>query len=360
MDSIPKGKQIAPFLVFFIIHSMQIGVGALGFQRFIAKTAGYDSWISVLIALAFSHIIMFIIFKIVKLGKGDLIDTHYFVYGKIVGRIFNLLFAIYFIIITVTIVRPYVEILQTWVFLNGSVFWFTLSFLLLAIYIINGGFRTIVGIAFFSVIIPFYLYFIFLFTLPYTDFSDFLPILDHSLQDIFKASLHLSISYLGYETLLIFYPFIQNGMDGKKWAHLGLLFTGFIYLYITILSFSYYSEEQLQHVIWPTLSMWKIVKLSFIWRFEYIGITTWSLVILPNICIALWCASRIIKKTINISQKVSLYIIAPLVLIISLILQTRQQIDQYITWVGNIGIIINYFYIPLLLLLVIIARKVRK
>ncbi|MEK3887813.1 GerAB/ArcD/ProY family transporter [Bacillus sp. FSL K6-3431] len=360
MDSIAKGKQIAPFLVFFVIHSMQVGIGVLGFQRYIAKSAGYDSWISVLIALAASHIVLFIIFKVIELGKGDLVDTHFFLFGKIAGTFFNIILALYFIIITITVLRPYVEILQAWMFQDGSIFWFTLSFLLLAIYIVNGGFRTIVGISFFSVVLPFYIYFVFLFTIPYSDYSDFLPLLSHSFKDIFKASMHLSISYLGYETLLIFYPFIQNGKDSKKWAHLALLGTGVIYLFITVISFGYYSEEQLKNIIWATLSMWKIVKLSFIWRFEYIGIAMWSLVILPNICISLWCASRIIKKSIKVTQKKALYWIAAIVLGVSVLFQTRQQLDLFITWVGKIGFIMNYIYIPLVLLLVIIVKKVKK
>ncbi len=360
MESINKGKQIAPYLVFFVIHSVQIGIGILSFQRVIAKSAGYDSWISVIIATACAHIALFVIFKVLELGKGDLIETHYFVYGNIFGRIINVLFALYFTSLVIGVIRGYIEILQVWLFEDLSVFWFALSILLLAIYIVNGGFRTIVGISFFSIVLPLYIYFVFLFAVPYSDYTDFLPVLDHSFKSIMKASFQLSFSYIGYETLLIFYPFIQDGKKAKKWAHLGILITGFIYLYIIFISFGFYSEPQLEHIIWATPSIWKIVKLPFMWRFEYIGISTWFLVILPNICIPLWCASRIMKKTIKITQRKSLIWISIVVLIVSPLLQTRTQIGQYLQIVGKAGLVLNYMYIPIILLLLLATRKVKK
>lgn len=360
MDSILKGKQISPYLVFFVIHSMQIGIAILGFQREIANSAGYDSWVAVIFATAVAHIALFIMFKVVELGKGDLIEAHYYVFGKIVGKLFNIIFIVYFTALIIAVLRAYVEILQVWVFPTLSLFWFTFSFLLLALYIVNGGFRTIVGISFFSVVLPFYIYFIFLFAVPYSDYTDFLPILHHSLKDILTATLQLSIAYLGYETLLIFYPFIQDGKKAKKWAHYAILFTGFIYLFIIFISFGYYSEPQLQHIIWSTLSIWKIVKLPFLWRFEYIGISMWSLVILPNICIPLWCASRIMKKTMKVTQRKAMIWIAIFTLIISQFFQTRLEIEAFLSVINKTGFVINYIYIPFLLLILLAVRKVKK
>ncbi|MCJ8009391.1 GerAB/ArcD/ProY family transporter [Lederbergia wuyishanensis] len=360
MSSTSKGMQLAPYLVFFLVHSMQIGIGVLGYQRQISKTAGYDTWISVLLACVISHIVLFIIYKIAEIGKGDLNDTHTFTFGRILGGFFNIVFSFYFIAIVIGVIRSYIEILQIWLFPDLRVFWFTFIIVLLAIYVVNGGIRTVTGIAFYSIIIPFYLYFAFLFAVPYSDYSDFLPVLHHSFKDIFKATGQLAISYLGYETLLYYYPFIQNPKKSKKWAHLALLFTCFIYLYITFISFGYYSEPQLQHIIWATLSIWKIVKLSFMWRFEYIGIATWFFAILPNICIPLWCASRIMKKTFKMTQRSALIWISALLLFLVPLLQTRQQIYNFLSLINKAGIFLNFIYIPLLLVIVIIVKKVKK
>lgn len=41
---------VSPFLVLFLIHGMQYGVGVLSFQRDIAKFVGHDAWISILLS----------------------------------------------------------------------------------------------------------------------------------------------------------------------------------------------------------------------------------------------------------------------------------------------------------------------
>ncbi|MBS4200209.1 GerAB/ArcD/ProY family transporter [Bacillus sp. FJAT-49732] len=360
MDSTLKGKQVAPYLVFFLVHSMQVGVGVLGFQRQISNIAGYDSWIAVLIACILSHVVLFLIYKIAEMGKGDLNETHSYLFGKVVGGLFNLIFASYFIALIISIMRSYIEILQIWLFPDLNVFWFAFIFLLLAIYIVNGGLRSVTGIAFFSVVVPFYLFFMFLFAVPYSDYSDFLPLFHHSFKDILRATWKMSFLYIGYETLLYYYPFIQNPKKSKLWAHLGLILTCIIYLYITFISFGYYSEPQLQHIIWATLSIWKIVKFSFMWRFEYIGIATWFIVILPIICIPLWCASRIMKKTLNITQRSGMIWLSTVILVIVPLFQTRLQIVSLVNHINQVGLIINFFYIPLLFLILLIVKKVKK
>ena len=45
-------------------------------------------------------------------------------------------------------------------------FWFALVFLLLVIYIVTGGFRTVAGIAFFSIVLPFYIAVLLVFVIP--------------------------------------------------------------------------------------------------------------------------------------------------------------------------------------------------
>jgi hypothetical protein len=60
---------VSPFLVFFLVHSEQIGVGVLGYQRIIAKYAGYDSWIAVIIAAFFVHILIWMIYYVLDNGE---------------------------------------------------------------------------------------------------------------------------------------------------------------------------------------------------------------------------------------------------------------------------------------------------
>lgn len=357
---VPEKVKISPFLVFFIVHTMQFGVGVLGFQRLIAVTAGYDAWIAVVLAGLSTHIILWIIYKITDTANGDILTAHTFVFGKNLGKLMSLPFMIYYIMIAVITLRSYIEVIQVWMFPDLSTFWFSVAFCGLAIYIIFGGFRTLTGIAFFGVILPSYLIFSFLFTLPYADIRNLLPIFDHSIKDIMTASYQMSFTYLGYEVLLFIYPFIKEPQKSKKWAHLGTLTTTVLYVFITIITFAYFSEGQLQKNIWATLTLWKIVELPFVERFEFIGIANWCLIIIPNISVALWCSSRIVKKVTNMKQKYGVFLLALIVIIITSLFKTRQQINLLSTYVGEIFFFLFYAYIPLLLLLMLIIKKVKK
>lgn len=301
--SVPERLQISPYMAAYVVVATQIGLGVLGFQRIIAKEAGYDAWISIFIAGLMTNIYVWVIYKICEAVEGDVIDANIYVFGKIIGNIINILFIFYFIFGCMSILGGMIEIIRTWMFLDFSPFWFVVVYLLLGIYIVYGGFRTVAGIAFFGKIIPVYLVFTFGYALRYGDFSNLLPIFDHSFSQMIKSGYRMSYSYLGFEVLLFVYPFIKNPQQSKKWVHIGLLITTIFYTGLTVITFAYFPPGLLDRSIWSTLEMWKIVKLPFVERFEYLGIANWTLIILPNVAISLWAASRGIKRIFHIKQK---------------------------------------------------------
>lgn len=357
---VPEKAKVSPFLVFFLVHSMQVGIGVLGFQRIIALTAGYDAWMSVIFAGLSIHIIIWMMYKILETVDGDIVTAHSFVFGKKIGKLLSLPFVLYFLMIAMTLLRTFIEVVQVWMFQDMSTFWYSFAFCGLAIYIIFGGFRTVTGVAFFGVVLPAYLILTFFFTIPYADVQNLLPIFDHSIKDLAMASYQMSLTYLGYEVLLFFYPYIKDPQKSKKWAHLGVLYTTVLYTLLTIVTFTYFSEGQLQKNIWATLTMWKVVEMPFVERFEYIGIANWNIIILPNFCIALWCGSRIVKRVTNIKQKYGVLLLAMITLIFINFFKSREQINTIIDYTGKIAFFLNYGYIPLLFFLVLIVKKVKK
>ncbi|HYK74915.1 MAG TPA: GerAB/ArcD/ProY family transporter [Pseudoneobacillus sp.] len=358
--SIPEKSKISHFLVFYLISSMQIGIGVLGFQRIIAKSVGYDGWISVIVAGLAIHASIFMMYKILETVDGDFISAHTYLLGEKLGKLISFLFQFYFILLSIAVLRTYIEVVQVWMFPEFSVFWYSLAYLVLVVYIIYGGFRTVAGIAFFGTILPSYLILTFGYTIPYADYHNLFPVFDHKISEFLKASRDMSLTYLGYETFLIYYPYLKDPKKSKKWAHLSILSTTLLYTVLTIVTFSYFSDKQLEKTVWATLTMWKIVELPFVERFEYLGIANWSLIILPNLCISIWCASRILKRTINIRQKKGVIIICLVILVTINFFESRDQINTLNDMTGKIGFYFHYIYIPILFFAVLIAKKVKK
>jgi spore germination protein AB len=360
MQPIPERRKISPFLVFYLIHSVQVGVGVLGFQRVIAIHAGYDSWISIILAGGLTHILMFMMYRIVQMSDGDLASAHTFAFGKWIGKIFSFIFVLYFAALVVTIIRTYIEVVQVWMFPRMNTFLFSLLFLLLVIYIVKGGIRTIAGVSFFGLILPSYLLLTFGFTFQYADFRNILPIFDHSIMDILKSMKSMSLTYLGYESILLIYPFIKEGKASQKWAQWGLFASTVVYTFIGIISFAFFSEGQLKKTVWATLSMWKILELPFVERFEYIGIANWCLIILPNACIAIWCASRIVKRITPLKQSTSLIWLSLVCLSVLTLFPNREKVDMLNNILSQTGFYINFVYIPFLFVLILVIKRVKK
>ncbi len=125
MSKIKAEHQISPVFVFFLIHGAQFGAGVLGFARIIAKAAGYDGWMGVLITGIGIHILIWMMYFLLKETNGNLIDLHRQTFGKWLGNGINIIFMAYFLIVSISVIRTYVEIIQVWMFPSASTWMLT-------------------------------------------------------------------------------------------------------------------------------------------------------------------------------------------------------------------------------------------
>lgn len=232
-------------------------------------------------------------------------------------------------------------------------------FLILIYYIVSSGFRVIAGICFWGTVIPILILVpLNLFAIDYADINHILPLLNHSLTEILGSSKNMVFQYLGFEALLMFYPFLKNPKKSKKWAHLCVFFITFLYLCIAFLTFLYFSEEYLKHTNWPTISIMKIAELPIIERFETVVVSIWFLLFLPNICMKLWAACRGAKKIINIKQKTILIFFLILILFIGNLIENKDQIQNLSLLFSKVGLYLIFIYIPFLYLFITIKKNI--
>ena len=350
---VEKQFQVSAFFTFFLIHSSQTGVGILNFQSQVIKHAEQDAWISLIITWAATHIILYIIFKLLGGGTNDLVAVHQYCFGKAIGSIMSVMALVYFWLASLTVLRAYIEVIQIWVYPSIKTWQLCFVFGLTFYYIISSGFRSLTGFSFWGVILPSFLFFLIYFPLKHTNYIYLLPAFSHSLSELFLSSKGYALLFLGFEWILMYYPFLRssNNRDISKWAYLGNIYTLIVYLIITLISFLYFNQEVLQHLPWPTLMMVKIVKFSFLERFEYVFIFIWLLVIISPICISLWACTRIAKRTFSIPPKTTLLFLLIAEIIVSVYLQEFKSIDYLVNFTSNVGIGFVYVYLPLLLII---------
>src|SRR5690606_34719590 len=111
----------------------------------------------------------------------------------------------YFIVSSTSILLVYILVVQIWVFPELPGWVFSFAMLLVIYYAVLNGFRTIVGLCFIGVIIPSFLFFTGFYLLDYATFRSLLPLFDTTVSAQLLALKEMTFSYLGPESLLIFY-----------------------------------------------------------------------------------------------------------------------------------------------------------
>lgn len=356
----PKPQLLlSTFLLIFIIHAIQVGIGIQGFQRVIFLEAKQDAWISVLIAGIFTHIVVFVMIKTLQFyGSTDIYGIHHEVYGKWLGKVFNSLYILYCLWIFFIILKNYIEVLETWIFPTVPVWLFSFSILLLVIYGVTGGIRMIVGVCFFSIVLSIWMIAFIGYPLKYASFDHLLPIMESNLFSILKGVHKMTLTIVGFEILYAIYPYMEKKDKIQKYAHIGIAATTFLYLILMLLAIVYFSPGQLEGTIWPTLSLFKIVKLPVIERTEYIAVSFWLLIILPNLMLYLWAAACGVRRTFGIKPKRVLLVFTTLIFVCSLFINTRVKINNMNEFFANVAFYITFCYPFILYAFVLLKKKI--
>ncbi|WHX40200.1 GerAB/ArcD/ProY family transporter [Mesobacillus sp. AQ2] len=350
-------SMVNTMLLVFVIFSMQVGVGIQGFQRVIYMEAKHDAWISVILSGVATAIVGFIMVKTLKAYENtDLYGIQYDVLGKWFGNLLNILFVIYFLGGFHIIVRNYIEVIQAWIFPEVPDWLISLTLLYLVYYGLNGGLRTVVGVCFFSVGLSFWLILLLAYPFQFANLDYLFPMFEASIPEILRGTKQMTFTVVGFEIIYVIYPFLKEKDKVHKYMQVGLFFTTILYLTIMVVSLAYFSGGQLERTIWGTLSLLTIVRFPFIERFEYVAITFWVLLIMPNLMLYMWAATRGISRVFGKKeQKVSWKLLIFLFLTLLYPL-TRVQINMMNDYFAKGAFYIVFIY-PFLLFGAVLVKK---
>jgi spore germination protein (amino acid permease) len=346
------------FLLFFIIHGVQTGVGLVGLPRIVYLEVMHDGWIAVFLAGVITAIVLwFMIMMLRQYDSADLYGIHVDVFGKWVGNFLSIIYMIYLSASFFVISTNYVEIVQVWIFPNLPSWQLALVLILLSVYAVFGGIRVLVGVAFLSVIGTAWLALMLIVPIRYVDTTHVFPIMNTDILSLLKGIKSTTLSVMGFELILFIYPFIKEKKKVMLYAQLGNLYTTLLFTIVTLVAIMFFASDSLEKIIWPVLSMFKIVRLPNLERFEFIAVSFWMLIILPNMCLYLWAASKGFSRILHRKQKWGILIIALLTFIGSFFIKIRYQMNIVTDVVAQAGFLLAICYPVLLSVIVYIKKK---
>ena len=356
----PKNLMFNSFFVMFVIHVAQTGVGVAGLPRVIFLEAGHDAWISVLMSgvlLAAAITVMVLLLK--NYDSADLYGIHKDLFGKWIGGLLSFVYIGYMLTIAYLIIMHYTEMVQAWVFPQMPTWVLSGLLIFLTVYAVLGGIRVLVGVSFMTFVLAFWLLFVMYAPIKYMDFTHFFPMWNHSIKELWMGVYKTSFSVIGFELLLFVYPFVKDKNKVLKYTLFGTAYTIFLYFVVTFVAIGFFSEMTLEKTIWPVLSMFKIVRIPNLERFEFIAVSYWMFVILPNVCLYFWAATRGMKRVFGLKQKKSISMFAALLWISSFFIDQRIEMNTFTDKVGTVSFYLTFVY-PVFLLAMVLTKKIFK
>lgn len=358
---IPKGIQIQAFYVIFLIHTMQIGAGLMGISTHIFSPAKHDAWISILIAALWMHITVYVMVKILQqYNNADLLGIQKDVFGQAINLILGTFLCIYIFAVLLSVLLNYIEVVQVFIFPTIPTWLLSLLLLSLSLYAVLGGIRVVAGVCFLFFLSTIWLAGFLYKPITLMEMSHFKPIFDVKFTDILQGAYKTSFSFLGLEILLFLYPYINNKKRVHLSAHIGVLSTVILTFTVVFVTIGYFSKEQLEHLIWPTLSMFKIIRFPFLERFDLIAVAVWMMIIMPNLVVFTWLLSFCVKRLYRVPQKYSVYIVTALLFFTSVLFQNRLNINTLTDLSGKVGFYVVFIYPFILLPIVLVKKKIQK
>ncbi|MCG7335908.1 spore germination protein [Sporosarcina sp. ACRSM] len=327
---IHQSKTLNGYHVVFLVQNVMIGSALLSLPNLLSPV-GYSQWWFPIMFGAFANLLLIPMIWIARQNHElTLFGIHQKLFGKWVGTCINTAIIVYAIILLASVCEGYLELIQVVALSDRTITGPLFIFFLLLIYIANNGIKSIARFCIASFFLVTWLLYFLTWGFTEGDIGHTLPLFNFTREEFLAATQKGFISVVGFEVILFYFPYIIQQEKAFRHASYGIWICILCYLSTTLVSVMYYSQWQLENVMYPVLYLFNAVKLSFLERIDVLAITLWVFFILTTTAAYLWVAKKGVDSIRGMEKKSHLYIIALIIyLMISLPLPKEFQKELY-------------------------------
>jgi len=352
---------IHPAFTISIMMTSQITVGMLAFQKYLYKAAEHDAWISVLATGVCAHFVIYLIFRtLAKFEYKSLYDIHRQLFGKWFGSLLNAVLICYWILVSMYVLRNYIEVLLIWIFPEIHVWVFDIMFFVLIAYGLSGGIRVISTVSVIHLLLLSWLVLLLYYPLKEADFRELLPVMQAGADQIFGGMLAMGATIGGFDVVFFTSSRMSKPHRIHRYAQFALLSVNLLYLAMMLLSLGYYSGKQIENNSWGTLTMLKVIEFTFLERFEYIVIMMWFILVLANLMISSWVIIQGVTRIVPLKRKYVFALLCALLLVVTQAIRTGDQLAVLSKLISDCAIVFSFAYPFLLSVIVLLLSGVRR
>lgn len=296
-----KYTEIAAIQLFIVIMEIQRGIGVLTLARAVSKAAGNDGWISVILAGMVTNAVIVLLVMLASRFPGRTIyEYSRVILGRYLGGLVNLLYITYSLLIVLVVFTHYSYVLNVWIYENTPPIIFKIVLLVPAVYAARNGLRVLVR----YIVLVFYasgwLLILFAYPLSRINLLNLQPVGDAGVRKILMGSLETVLALLGFEIILVIYPFIEDKKHVLKAVIGGNMVTTFAYTVIAVSGLGFFSQDYIGKLIWPTLTFFRLTRVLGIFeRADILFLSIWIFTITTTIGLYLYSSTAGIVSLIG-------------------------------------------------------------
>ncbi len=280
-----------------------IGTGILSLPQSISALGYSQVFIPILFGIIASFTLWIMVWLNSKYENDSLFQINEKLLGKWLGKAINLLLALQFIVFVSGIINSYMHLIQTTALPEQTIPLPVFLFLLILVYIVNGGIKSIARFCIMTFFLTLPMCFFLIWAIQKGDISHIFPLFNFNGKELLDAMKRGYLSILGYELIMFYFPYIVDQKKAFKHSLIGI-WISILFCFITVLvSVMYYSEWQLENVEYSVLHLFKAGEFSFVERIDIIGITLWVFLILSTVTVYFWAAKKGIESIRNKEKK---------------------------------------------------------
>ncbi|AOY75178.1 GerAB/ArcD/ProY family transporter [Clostridium formicaceticum] len=262
-----------------ILILILIGIGILTLPRDLVEMVGTDGWLILLIGGIITMGIAFLHGYIVKSFPGkSYFEIIALTLTTPVAYVLTTFFIVYLIGSIGFLLRIFVEVVKMMLLPRTPLEAIILAILIPIAYLVRKGIEPMARLT--NILFPTSVVFViilFSLTLGEADPSNLRPVFQHTPRELLGALDIVLFSFLGYEMLLIFGEFLKEPQRATRIGPIAVFAVLIFYLLLNLATLSNFGENQIQRLIWPTLSVFKTIQLpgAFVENVEVIVMAVW-------------------------------------------------------------------------------------
>ncbi len=355
--------RITPLQFLVLTISITFGTSILTLPRKLAKIAGENMWMPVLLGAFVIYFSFRISLQLAALFPNyTSVAYHRLLLGNFGGTLLNIYLLTLMVLVTALFLRLFVTAIKIYLLDLTPLIVVTSLLTLPVIYAAQYGLIPVLRLVQF-IILPAYSLFLALILLGFLSVktTNYQPVLAEGIKPVLLGIPSTWMSYSGIELLIGFlYSSITRPKALVKFGLAAIVIIAGLYLLISLITLGILGAKNTMHILVPTIMAYRSVEIpdTFVERLDGYLMVIWIAICFDAQIGWIYFSSAIIKQMFDVEYvRPIVALLIPIIIYLVMLPPNIQAIDKLSSLVNLAGIVWGLIILPLLLILALWKRK---